>query len=179
MPVHVWVSETRPRNQGSRLTAWELRQHGVPYTLVTDSACGHLLQKGLVDLVITGSDRTTLNGDVTNKIGTYLKAIAAKANGVPFYVALPSSSIDWKMEDSATVPIEERNENEVRYAEGYLNGKPGSVRLAPLHSPVFNPAFDITPGRLVTALITERGMCRADRDDLVRLFPEKVAYIVP
>lgn len=177
IPVHVWVSETRPRNQGFRLTAWELKQHGVPYTLVTDNACGHLLQKGMADMVITGTDRTTLNGDVANKIGTYLKAIAAKANGVPFYVAVPSTSIDWTMDDGAAIPIEERSENEVRFADGFANGKAQAVRLAPLHSPVFNPAFDVTPGRLITGLITERGICKAERDDLLRLFPGKVPYI--
>ncbi len=174
IPVHVWVSETRPRLQGARLTCWELREQGVPYTLIADNASGYLIQNKLVDLVIVGSDRTALNGDVANKIGTYMKAIAAKDNGVPFYVALPSSSVDWKIQSGQQIPIEERDENEVRFAEGMVRGKPSRVRIAPLHSMAYNPAFDITPAHLVTGLITERGICKASREGLTGLFPDKI-----
>src|SRR5690606_34643797 len=156
--VHVWVDETRPRNQGARLTAWELGQHGVPHTVIVDNAGGHLMQHGLVDLVIVGSDRTTYTGDVANKIGTYLKALAAKDNGVPFYVALPSSTFDWKMRDGvAEIPIEERNPDEVKIMAGMNGANVVDVRITPEHSPVGNYGFDVTPARLVSGLITERG----------------------
>ncbi len=157
--LHVWVSETRPRSQG-RLTAWELAQHGVPFTYIVDSAAGHLLQRGGVDVVLVGTDRTMKSGDVTNKIGTYLKALAAREAGVPFYVAAPSSSIDWSDADWSTVPIEERASDEVTSDSG--------VRVA-------NPAFDVTPARLVTRLVTERGVCAASSDGLATLFPERFA----
>jgi methylthioribose-1-phosphate isomerase len=175
IPVHVWVSETRPRLQGARLTCWELREQGVPYTLITDNAAGYLMQNKLVDIVIVGSDRTALNGDVANKIGTYMKAVSAKDNGIPFYVALPSSSIDWKLQSGKDIPIEERDENEVRFADGLMNGKQSRVRIAPLHSMAYNPAFDITPASFVTGLITERGICEASREGLTSLFPDMVS----
>ncbi len=171
--VHVWVDETRPRNQGARLTAWELGQHGVPHTVIPDNTGGHLMQHGLVDLVITGTDRTTYTGDVANKVGTYLKALAARDNGVPFYVALPSSSFDWALEDGVRdIPIEQRGDEEVRFARGWLDGQIREVRLAPADSPTANFAFDVTPRRLVTGLITERGVCAADADSVLALFPE-------
>ena len=185
IPVHVWVDETRPRNQGARLTAWELGEHGVPHTVIPDNAGGHLMQHGMVDLVIVGSDRTTFTGDVGNKIGTYLKALAAKDNQVPFYAALPSSTIDWETEDGvAGVPIEQRGDEEVRFAEGLLErppcdttgqhgGKILEVRLTPKNSPVANYAFDITPARLVTGIITERGICQASAEGVLGLYPEK------
>ena len=173
LPVHVWVTETRPRNQGSKLTAWELGQHGVSHTLVADSAAGHLMQRGEIDLVIVGTDRTTCTGDVANKIGTYLKALAAKANDVPFYVALPSSSIDWKMRDGLKeIPIEERGANEVKNADGWCNGQQITVRIAPNESPAANYGFDVTPKELVTGLITERGICEANEKSIRSLFPE-------
>jgi methylthioribose-1-phosphate isomerase len=175
IPVHVWVSETRPRLQGARLTCWELREQGVPYTLIADNAAGYLMQNKMVDMVLVGSDRTALNGDVANKIGTYMKAIAAKDNGVPFYVALPSSSVDWKTPTGKDIPIEERDENEVRFAEGMVRGKPSRARIAPLHSMAYNPAFDITPAALVTGLITERGICAASKEGLTALFPDKIS----
>jgi methylthioribose-1-phosphate isomerase len=172
--VHVWVAETRPRNQGSKLTAWELGEHGVSHTLIADSAAGHLMQRGAVDLVLVGTDRTTCTGDVANKIGTYLKALAAKENNVPFYVALPSSSIDWKMRDGMKqIPIEERNASELRHAEGWLAGRQVEVRLAPERSPAANYGFDVTPGRFVTGLITERGVCEANEQSIRALFPEQ------
>jgi len=172
--VHVWVDETRPRNQGARLTAWELGQHGVPHTVVPDNTGGHLMQHGLVDLVITGTDRTTYTGDVANKIGTYLKALAAKDNGVPFYVALPSSSFDWEIDDGVRdIPIEQRGDGEVRYARGWLDEHIREVRLTPAESPSANFAFDVTPRRLVTGLITERGVCAADAESVLALFPEQ------
>ena len=177
IPVHVWVCETRPRLQGARLTCWELREQGVPYTLIADNAAGYLMQNNLVDIVLVGSDRTAMNGDVANKIGTYMKAVAAKDNGIPFYVALPSSSIDWKMQTGKDIPIEERDENEVRFAEGMVRGKPSRVRIAPLHSMAYNPAFDITPAGLVTGLITERGICEASREGLKGLFPDLVSNL--
>ncbi len=158
VPVHVWVSETRPRNQGAALTAFELGEHGVRHTVVADNACGHLLRQGLVDLVIVGADRVAANGDTANKIGTYLKALAARDNGVPFYVALPTSTIDRSLADGSGIPIEERSADEVRYAEGQGDGGPGRVRLVPESSPAGNPAFDVTPARLVTAFITEDGV---------------------
>jgi methylthioribose-1-phosphate isomerase len=158
IPVHVWVEETRPRNQGM-LTAWELLQHGVPHTVIADNAGGHLMQHGSVDLCIVGTDRTTRNGDVCNKIGTYLKALAAHDNDVPFYAAVPSSSIDWTVGAPEQVPIEERNGDEVRFVHGRLdNGRPGRVEVVPQGSAVANPAFDVTPRRFVTGLITERGI---------------------
>ena len=172
--VHVWVDETRPRNQGASLTAWELGQQGVPHTIITDNAGGHLMQKGLVDLVIVGSDRTTHTGDVANKIGTYLKALAANDNGIPFYVALPSSTIDWQLEDGLKqIPIEQRGEEEVKYAEGLCDGAIRKVLLTPESSPAANFAFDVTPARLVTGLITERGICLPARESILALFPEK------
>jgi len=172
--VHVWVDETRPRCQGSKLTAWELGRHGVPHTIIADNAGGHLMQHGLVDLVIVGTDRTTRTGDVANKIGTYLKALAARDNRVPFYVALPSSSFDWSMRDGVReIPIEERGSEEVKYADGTRNGKEGRVLLAPAESPAANYGFDVTPARLVTSLITERGICRADEAAILLLFPER------
>lgn len=173
IPVHVWVDETRPRNQGARLTAWELGQHGVPHTVIADNVGGHLMQHGMVDLVIVGSDRTTYTGDVGNKVGTYLKALAAQDNEVPFFAALPSSTIDWQTEDGvAGVPIEQRGAEEVRFAEGELDGRICEVRLTPESSAVANFAFDVTPRRLVTGIITERGICRADQAGILELFPE-------
>ena len=172
LPVHVWVDETRPRSQGSKLTAWELGQHGVPHTIIADGAGGHLMQRGAVDLVMVGSDRTTRAGDVANKIGTYLKALAAKDNKVPFYVALPSSSFDWAIRDGSEIPIEERGAEEVKRAEGWRDGRMWEVSLAPESSPAANFGFDVTPRRLVTGLITERGVCNADEKSIVELFPE-------
>ena len=172
-PLHVWVTETRPRNQGSKLTAWELGQHGVPHTVIADSAAGHLMQRSEVDLVIVGTDRTTYTGDVANKIGTYLKALAAKANDVPFYVALPSSSIDWKMRDGLKeIPIEQRGAEEVKNADGWCDGQQIAVRIAPVESPAANYGFDVTPRHLVTGLITERGVCEANEKSIRSLFPE-------
>ncbi|MCE9520413.1 MAG: S-methyl-5-thioribose-1-phosphate isomerase [Verrucomicrobia bacterium] len=173
IPIHVWVDETRPRNQGARLTAWELAQQGVPHTVIADNTGGHLMQHGLVDMVITGADRVTRRGDVANKIGTYLKALAAKDNGVPFYVALPSSTFDWKMSDGvAEIPIEQRGGDEVSMIEGKnTDGKLSAVRLFPDTSSAANYAFDVTPARLVTGLITERGVCAADEAALQALFP--------
>ncbi|TMP91025.1 MAG: S-methyl-5-thioribose-1-phosphate isomerase [Verrucomicrobia bacterium] len=171
--VHVWVAETRPRNQGSKLTAWELGKHGVPHTVIADSAGGHLMQHGEVDLVIVGTDRTTYTGDVANKIGTYLKAVAAKDNNVPFYVALPSSSLDWNMRDGLKeIPIEERGAEEVKHADGWLEGRQVEVRITPEGSPAANYGFDVTPKRLVTGLITERGVCEANEKSIRALFPE-------
>jgi methylthioribose-1-phosphate isomerase len=170
--IHVWVDETRPRNQGARLTAWELKEYGVPHTIISDNVGGHLMQKGLVDLVITGTDRTTYTGDVANKIGTYLKALAAKDNNVPFYVALPSSSFDWELQYGAGIPIEKRDENEVKYIEGLCDGEIKKVLLTPPDSRAANYAFDVTPARLVTGLITERGVCKANEDSILQLFPE-------
>jgi methylthioribose-1-phosphate isomerase len=172
LQVHVWVDETRPRSQGSKLTAWELGQHGVPHTIIADSAGGHLMQHGEVDLVIVGSDRTTCTGDVANKIGTYLKALAAQDNGVPFYVALPSSSFDWTICDGSEIPIEERGAEELKNVEGWRDGQTVEVRVAPEESPAANYGFDVTPRRLVTGLITERGVCKADEKSILELFPE-------
>lgn len=173
LPVHVWVDETRPRNQGSKLTAWELGEHGVPHTIVADNTGGHLMQRGEVDLVIVGTDRTTRAGDVANKIGTYLKALAANDNGVPFYVALPSSSFDWKMRDGlAEIPIEQRGSEEVKNAEGWAEGRQVAVSLAPEASAAANYGFDVTPRRLVSGLITERGICEANEESIATLFPE-------
>jgi methylthioribose-1-phosphate isomerase len=176
IPVHVWVSETRPRNQGA-LTAWELAQEGVPHTVFVDSAAGYLMQGGRVDLCLVGTDRTTVRGDVANKIGTYPKALAARAHGVPFYVAAPSPSIDWTLEDGREIPIEERDAREVTGVTGANDAAGGdamSVRIVPRESPVVNVAFDVTPADLVTGLITERGICPATRDGLARLFPERL-----
>lgn len=172
--VHVWVDETRPRNQGASLTAWELGRHGVPHTVIADNAGGHLMQRGQVDLAIVGTDRVTRQGDVANKIGTYLKALAAKDNGVPFWVALPSSTIDWSAVDGLTdVPIEERAAIEVTDITGQTaDGRVVTVRVAAGGSPAANPAFDITPARLVTGLITDRGRCVATAEGLLSLFPE-------
>jgi methylthioribose-1-phosphate isomerase len=176
LSVHVWVAETRPRNQGSKLTAWELGEHRVPHTIIADSAAGHLMQRGAVDLVIVGTDRTTLSGDVANKIGTYLKALAAKDNNVPFYVALPSSSFDWKLRDGLKeIPIEERSAEEVKQAEGWFGGEQVEVRVAPKESPAANYGFDVTPGHLVTGLITERGVCEANEKSIRALFPEQAS----
>jgi methylthioribose-1-phosphate isomerase len=175
IPVHVWVDETRPRNQGARLTAWELSQHGVPHTVIVDNVGGHLMQHGLVDIVLTGSDRTTFTGDVANKIGTYLKALAAADNQVPFYVALPSSTIDWVTRDGvAETPIEERDTHEVTHIEGAHEGTTAVVRLVPEGSAAANHAFDVTPARLVAGLITERGICPASEVGIRGLFPERV-----
>jgi methylthioribose-1-phosphate isomerase len=174
IPVHVWVDETRPRNQGASLTAWELGQHGVPHTVIVDNAGGHLMRQGLVDLCIVGTDRTTAGGDVANKIGTYLKALAAHDNDIPFYVALPSPTIDWEIESGAAIPIERRDSREVTHIEGWTEAAERvSVRLTPAGSPAENYAFDVTPARLVTALITERGVCPASRSGLLSLFPER------
>jgi methylthioribose-1-phosphate isomerase len=172
--VHVWVDETRPRNQGARLTAWELGGHGVPHTVIVDNAGGHLMQRGRVDLCITGTDRTTRTGDVCNKIGTYLKALAAKDNGVPFYVALPGPTIDWSLSDGADIPIEERDPAEVsRIAGRAEDGSVVTVDLLPDGGGAANYAFDITPARLITALITERGLCEASAVGLLSLYPER------
>ena len=173
LPIHVWVSETRPRSQGSKLTAWELGEHGVPHTVIADNTSGHLMQRGDVDVVLVGTDRTTSTGDVANKIGTYLKALAAKDNNVPFYVALPSSSFDWKLRDGLTeIPIEERGAEEVKSADGLFDGQQVEVRITPEGSPAANYGFDVTPRRLVTGLITERGICAADEKSIRELFPE-------
>lgn len=172
--VHVWVDETRPRNQGAALTAYELGAHGVPHTVIADNAGGHLMQRGAVDMVIVGTDRTTASGDVANKIGTYLKALAAHANGVPFYVALPSPTIDWSIRDGlAEIPIEERAAREVTHLSGLTeDGEVRSVRVVAPGSGAANPAFDVTPARLVTGLVTERGVCAASAEGLAHLFPD-------
>ena len=174
--VHVWVDETRPRNQGASLTAYELAAHGVPHTVIADNVGGHLMQRGRVDLVLVGSDRTTSTGDVCNKIGTYLKALAARDNEVPFYAALPVSTIDWSLEDGADIPIEERASVELTHIRGKTaSGTIETVRVVPESSPVANYAFDVTPARLVTGLITERGVCAASRAGLRTLYPERTA----
>jgi len=173
IPIHVWVDETRPRNQGSQLTAWELARNGVDHTVIVDNAGGHLMQHGAVDLCITGSDRTTRTGDVANKIGTYLKALAAHDNGIPFYVALPSSTIDWTIADGlGEIPIEQRDAAEVTHVTGRAGDAIVSVCTVAAESAVSNYAFDVTPARLVTALITERGICEASESGLARLYPE-------
>lgn len=175
VPIHVWVSETRPRNQGARLTAWELTRHGVPNTLIPDNAAGHLMQHGDVDLVIVGSDRTTRRGDVANKVGTYLKAVAAHDNAIPFYVALPSTTIDPAMSDgTAEIPIEQRDGREVTEITGVIDGDDHeiSVRIAAPGVDAANYGFDVTPARLVTGLITERGICAADESAIVAMYPE-------
>jgi len=175
IPVHVWVDETRPRNQGASLTAWELGEHGVPHTVIADNVGGHLMQHGEVDLCVTGTDRTTASGDVCNKIGTYLKALAAQDNEVPFYVALPGPTIDWTLGDGLTaIPIEQRDGRELSEVSGWTaDGRLETVRITPEASPVANYAFDVTPARLVTGLITERGVCKASADGLRALYPEK------
>jgi methylthioribose-1-phosphate isomerase len=176
VPVHVWVDETRPRNQGASLTAWELQQEGVPFTLIVDNVGGHLMQHGQVDLCIVGSDRTTRAGDVCNKIGTYLKALSALDNNVPFYAALPSSTIDWRIADGvAEIPIEQRNADEVTHISGVTEaGRVETVRIAPDGAAAANFAFDVTPARLVTGLITERGVCAASEQGLGTLYPEEL-----
>lgn len=174
LPIHVWVDETRPRNQGASLTAFELGRHGVDHTILVDNAGGHIMQHGKVDLVIVGTDRVAANGDVANKIGTYLKALAAKDNGVPFYVALPHSTIDWTVDDGMSIPIEERSGDEVLKMPGRLpDGTVVTVEIAAPGSPAGNPAFDVTPARLVTGFITERGVCPATREGLLSLYPER------
>ena len=174
IPIHVWVDETRPRNQGASLTAWELAKHGVPHTVIADNAGGHLMQHGKVDFCIVGTDRTTRRGDVCNKIGTYLKALAAHDNGVPFYVGLPYPTIDWTIEDGRDIPIEERNATELSRMSGRTaSGEVVTVDILPEGSPAANPAFDVTPARLVTALITERGVCAASEAGLLSLYPEQ------
>ena len=177
LDVHVWVDETRPRNQGAALTAWELSAHGVPYDVIVDNAGGHLMQHGLVDLCITGTDRTTRSGDVCNKIGTYLKALAAHDNRIPFYVGLPSPTIDWTLTDGLKgIPIEERDPSEVSEVGGInARGEEESVRITPAGATARNFAFDVTPARLVTGLITERGVCAASEQGLLSLFPEQRA----
>ncbi|MBN9219057.1 MAG: S-methyl-5-thioribose-1-phosphate isomerase [Mesorhizobium sp.] len=175
IPVHVYVDETRPRNQGAQLTAWEMAGHGVPHTLIVDNAGGHLMQHGAVDMVIVGTDRTTADGDVCNKIGTYLKALAAADNNIPFYVALPSPTIDWTVHDGLKeIPIEERSSDEVSLVWGKTSdGRIAQVRISPEATPAANPAFDVTPARLVTGLITERGVAKASREGLKAMFPER------
>jgi methylthioribose-1-phosphate isomerase len=178
VPVHVWVDETRPRNQGARLTAWELAQEGVPHTVIADNTGGHLMQHGQVDLVITGADRVTRSGDTANKIGTYLKALAAKDNGVPFYIALPSSTFDWAIRDGISeIPIEQRSPEELTVAEGLdANGREAAVRTLGPASPVANYGFDVTPARLISGLISERGICAADEGAITQLYPEHARF---
>jgi methylthioribose-1-phosphate isomerase len=172
--VHVWVDETRPRNQGASLTAWELASAGIDHTVIVDNAGGHLMQHGQVDLCFVGTDRTTATGDVANKIGTYLKALAAHDNNVPFYVCLPSPTIDWTLSDGFKIPIEQRAQSEVTHISGLTEaGTVETVRLTPAKSPAANPAFDVTPARLVTGLVTERGVCAASAEGLLGLFPER------
>jgi methylthioribose-1-phosphate isomerase len=174
IPVHVWVSETRPRNQGAALTAWELGQHGIPCTAIVDSAAGHVMQRGDVDVVIVGTDRTTAAGVVANKIGTYMKALAARDCAIPFYVATPSASIDWTLQDGRDIPIEERAPEEVTHVVGRtLAGGVEPVRVFPEGIAAKNYGFDVTPAKFVTALITERGVCQASREGLLGLFPER------
>lgn len=173
--VHVWVDETRPRNQGASLTAWELLQEGIPHTVIADNTGGHLMQNGLVDIVITGADRVTRAGDAANKIGTYLKALAAFDNNIPFYVALPSSTFDWKITDGIKeIQIEERNSDEVKYVQGLCEGELKTILVTPLNSPAVNFGFDVTPARLISGLITERGICKANEQAILNLFPENL-----
>ncbi len=173
IPIHVWVDETRPRNQGARLTAWELSQAGIPHTIIPDNTGGHLMQHGLVDCCIVGSDRTTRTGDVANKIGTYLKALAAHDNDIPFYVALPASTFDWEISDGVKeIPIEERNPEEVKYIQGLHEKNIIKVLVSPPESTAVNYGFDVTPSHLVTRLITERGVCQANESSIHELFPE-------
>jgi len=173
--VHVWVDETRPWLQGSRLTAWELGQEDVPHTLIPDNTGGHLMQHGMVDMVIVGTDRTTRCGDVANKIGTYLKALAAHDNGVPFYVALPSSTFDWEICDGVRdIPIEQRSDDEINFVTGQTaGGDLATVRISPTDTVAANYGFDVTPARLISGLITERGICKASEDEIMALYPEK------
>ncbi len=175
IPIHVWVDETRPRNQGARLTAWELSQQKIPHTVICDNTGGHLMQHGMVDMVITGADRVTRAGDAANKIGTYLKALAAHDNGIPFYVALPSSTIDWEMVDGVKeIPIEERNSEEVSHMEGQTaKGAQDTIAIFPSVSPAMNYGFDVTPARLITGLITEAGICNADERSIADLHAEE------
>jgi methylthioribose-1-phosphate isomerase len=174
IPVHVWVDETRPRNQGARLTAFELVNENIPHTLISDNTGGHLMQHGMVDMVLTGSDRTSKNGDVANKIGTYLKALAARDNNIPFYVALPSSSIDFSISNGIKeIPVEERDAEEVTNITGYSDGKIASVRICPEKTRAVNYGFDVTPARLITGLITERGICGASEKEIKKLFSDK------
>ena len=168
--LHVWVDETRPRNQGARLTTWELNQRGIPNTVISDNVGGHLMQNNMVDIVIVGSDRTTYTGDVCNKIGTYLKAVAANDNGVPFYAALPSSTIDWELQNGRDIPIEQRSGEEVKYVQGSYDGNIVKVLITPEESNVVNYAFDVTPRNLVTGIITERGICNSHK--ILDLYPE-------
>ena len=172
--IHIWVDETRPRNQGANLTAFELVEQGIPHTLINDNTGGHLMQHGMVDMVIVGTDRTTRNGDVANKIGTYLKALAAHDNNVPFYVGLPSSTLDFNMVNGVkNIPIETRDENEVKYMQGKVDGEIKSVLICPETTPAANYGFDVTPAKYVTGLITERGICEASEKGIQQLFPEK------
>jgi methylthioribose-1-phosphate isomerase len=179
IPVHVFVDETRPRNQGAQLTAWELNSHGISHDLIVDNAGGHLMQHGEVDMVIVGTDRTTARGDVCNKIGTYLKALAARANGVPFYVALPSPTIDWRVQDGVSeIPIEERSGTEVTMVQGRgPDGRIVNVQISPDGTPARNPAFDVTPAELVTGLLTERGLCPATDQGMAAMFPDLKAAV--
>jgi methylthioribose-1-phosphate isomerase len=173
--LHVWVDETRPRNQGARLTTYELGNCGIPFSLVTDNTGGHLMQHGMIDMILVGSDRTTRTGDVANKIGTYLKALAAFDNNVPFYVALPSSSIDFTISDGLSeIPVEERDPDEICMVSGFSEGKIRSVRICPDNTPAVNYGFDITPARLISGLITERGICKASEKDILKMFSEKL-----
>ena len=173
MDIHVYVDETRPRNQGSRLTAWELGMHGVSHTVISDNTGGHLMQHGLVDIVITGADRVTRNGDAANKIGTYLKALAAKDNNIPFYVALPYSTFDWDISDGVKeIPIEQRGAAEVASINGLLDGEVKTVKLTPEFSNCVNYGFDVTPNRLINGFITERGVCKANEESILNLYPE-------
>jgi methylthioribose-1-phosphate isomerase len=175
IPLHVWIDETRPRNQGAKLTAWELGKYGVSYTVIPDNAGGHLMQKGMVDIVIVGGDRVTMHGDVANKIGTYLKALAASDNKIPFYCALPSSSFDFEIRDGLTeIPVEERDQEEVTTITGFAGGEIVSVRICPEDARAANWAFDITPAHLITGLITEKGICRATEDDIKKMFSDKL-----
>lgn len=173
--IHVWVDETRPRNQGSKLTAWELQQHGVPCTIITDNAGGHLMQHEMVDMVITGCDRVAMNGDVANKIGTYLKALAAYDNNIPFYIAAPSSSIDWTLSDGLKqIPIEERDQDEVKFIQGLKDGQLAEILITDPLSNVLNYGFDVTPARLVTGLITEKGICKPEKNSILELFEKNI-----
>lgn len=175
IPVHVWVDETRPRNQGASLTAWELLNQGIPHTVIADNTGGHLMQHGLVDMVITGADRVTASGDAANKIGTYLKALAAFDNHIPFYVALPSSTFDWSIDDGVKdIPIEERGADEVQYIQGLSDGTLVQVQVTPAGSTAANYGFDVTPARLITGLVTERGVCKPDKKSLATLFADVI-----
>jgi len=176
--VHVWVDETRPRNQGASLTAWELLQQGIPHSVIADNTGGHLMQHALVDLVITGADRVTRTGDAANKIGTYLKALAAFDNNIPFYVALPSSTFDWNISDGIKeIEIEERNPDEVKYMQGLCDGELKTILITPLNSAAVNYGFDVTPSRLISGLITERGVCKANEQAILKLFPENSFFL--